>query len=363
MSIYKQSGKYVVKVCINGKQILRRKYLGRTILDKDTALACEKDLFIKYSEKQKDYCIDDLFNLFEEYFFKRYKETSATNNLLIFNKHIKKYFVCRNISEITRSYLIYICDSINYLPYKDIHKLVFLTQTFLDFLSSYGLSYSKGLIFVYKSSRLKVKSEKKIYTLEQFLKFYDVLETNEERLMFSLFFYYGLRCGELRGLKVEDFYNDRILIDKEISNKTRFHTQELFDVKTSKSVRYYPYVNNIKELFDIVVKENKLKKKDFVFKSRNKNKKVIGETTIKRLIDKYSFKAKLPYSLTPHEFRHSCVSYLINQGVDVKFVANWIGHSSSRVTEEVYSHILPTKKEEVASAFDYGIDKLKRDKN
>ena len=112
--------------------------------------------------------------------------------------------------------------------------------------------------------------------------------------MFSLFFYYGLRCGELRGLKVEDFYNDRILIDKEISNKTRFHTQELFDVKTSKSVRYYPYVNNIKELFDIVVKENKLKKKDFVFKSRNKNKKVIGETTIKRLIDKYSFKAKLP---------------------------------------------------------------------
>ena len=80
------------------------------------------------------------------------------------------------------------------------------------------------------------------------------------------------------------------------------------------------------------------------------------------LIILHSFKAKLPYSLTPHEFRHSCVSYLINQGVDVKFVANWVGHSSSRVTEEVYSHILPTKKEEVASAFDYGIDKLKHDK-
>lgn len=352
MSIYKKDGKYVVKVCINGKQILRRKYLGRSILDKDTALLCEKDLFIKYSEKQMDYEINDLFNLFEEYFYKKYKETSATNNLSIFKKHIKKFFVDRKVSEITRSYIIYICDSLNYLPYKDTHKLIFLAQTFLDFLSSYGLFYSKSLIFVYKSSKFKKKNEKKIYTIEQFKSFFDVLESNEERLIFSLFFYYGLRCGELRGLKVEDFYEDRVSINKEISNKTRFHTQELFDVKTTNSVRYYPYVSNIKELFELVVKENKLKRKDFVFKSRNKDTKVIGETTIKRLIDKYSSKAKLPYSLTPHEFRHSCVSYLINSGVDVKFVANWVGHSSSRVTEEVYGHILPTKKEEVASVFD-----------
>ena len=65
-------------------------YLGRTILDKDIALTCEKDLLIKHFEKQKDYCIVDLLNLFEEYFFKRYKETSPTNNLLIFNKPTKK---------------------------------------------------------------------------------------------------------------------------------------------------------------------------------------------------------------------------------------------------------------------------------
>ena len=31
MPIYKGDNKYFVKICINGKQIFRRKYLGRTI--------------------------------------------------------------------------------------------------------------------------------------------------------------------------------------------------------------------------------------------------------------------------------------------------------------------------------------------
>ena len=74
MSIYYENGKYIVKVCINGRQILRRKYLGKTILDKKSAQACEKDLYISYGDMQKDYEINDLLNLYDDYIFKRYKE-------------------------------------------------------------------------------------------------------------------------------------------------------------------------------------------------------------------------------------------------------------------------------------------------
>ena len=37
MPIYKEVNKYFLKICINGKQILRRKYLGRTINYSDAA--------------------------------------------------------------------------------------------------------------------------------------------------------------------------------------------------------------------------------------------------------------------------------------------------------------------------------------
>lgn len=358
MPIYKQKDKYIVKICINGRQILRRKYLGRDILTKDEAFACEKDLYLQYNEKLKDYEINDLFNLYEEYIFKRYKETSCSCNLTVFNKHIKKYFINRKISNITRSYLLYICDSINNESYKDIHKLIFVATTFINFLSIYGLKENTNILFVYKSSKFKKHVNKRIWTIEEFNSFYNVLETNEERLLFSLLFYYGLRIGELRGLKVEDFYEDRIYIYKELSNKSRLKGQKLFSTKTSSSVRYYPYVKNIKELFELVKKENNLKKKDFLFLKRinKKNNKVIGETTIKRLIDKYTLKANLPYSLTPHEFRHSCVSYLINKNVDIKYISSWVGHSSTKTTESIYGHILPIKKEEVAKQFENNDD-------
>lgn len=37
MPIYKEDNKYFVKICINGKQIFRRKYLRRTINYSDAA--------------------------------------------------------------------------------------------------------------------------------------------------------------------------------------------------------------------------------------------------------------------------------------------------------------------------------------
>ena len=355
MSIYKENGRYIVKVCINGKQILRRKYLGKSILDKKSAQACEKDLYISYGDVQKDYEINDLLNLYDDYIFKRYKETSSFTNMTVFNKHIKKYFVDRMISNLSRNYLTFACDQINNSSYKDIHKLIFVAQTFINFLNLYGLKESSNILFVYKNNRVNKRINKRIWTGEQFLKFYNCLETNEERLLFSLLFYYGLRIGELRALKVEDFYSDRVYIYKELTNKTRSRGQKVLTTKTSSSVRYYPYVNNIKELKDLVVKEKNLKKNDFIFIKRINLKdyknKVIGESTIRRLINKYSEKANLDYSLTPHEFRHSCVTFLINKNVDVKYISSWVGHSSSRVTEEVYGHILPIKKEKVAEEF------------
>lgn len=53
---------------------------------------------------------------------------------------------------------------------------------------------------------------------------------------------------------------------------------------------------------------------------------------------------------SPHELRHSCSSLLLAQGVPLKVVSELLGHSSIRVTADVYSHLLEPAKAEAADA-------------
>jgi integrase len=53
---------------------------------------------------------------------------------------------------------------------------------------------------------------------------------------------------------------------------------------------------------------------------------------------------------TPHELRHSAASLLLAQGVPLKVVSDTLGHSSIRVTADVYAHLLEPAKTEAADA-------------
>ena len=54
----------------------------------------------------------------------------------------------------------------------------------------------------------------------------------------------------------------------------------------------------------------------------------------------------------PRELRHSFVSVLSDAGVDIEDIADAAGHSSSRVTREVYRHQISDKVARAAEAMD-----------
>ena len=41
-----------------------------------------------------------------------------------------------------------------------------------------------------------------------------------------------------------------------------------------------------------------------------------------------------------HDMRHTFASFMLWKGVPVFKVARWLGHSDSRITEQVYAHLL-----------------------
>ena len=70
------------------------------------------------------------------------------------------------------------------------------------------------------------------------------------------------------------------------------------------------------------------------------------EQTIRLMLKKYVKSAGINRNITPHMFRHSFATYLIEEGVDVSCVQQILGHSSIRTTQ-IYIHIASQKQAEI----------------
>ena len=55
-------------------------------------------------------------------------------------------------------------------------------------------------------------------------------------------------------------------------------------------------------------------------------------------------------SIRFHDLRHSCASLLLAQGVPMKMIQDWLGHSDMSTTANIYSHIDSESKKASASA-------------
>ena len=52
----------------------------------------------------------------------------------------------------------------------------------------------------------------------------------------------------------------------------------------------------------------------------------------------------------PHELRHSAASLMLAEGVPLQVVSEVLGHSSIRMTADVYGHILQPQRKDAANA-------------
>lgn len=81
----------------------------------------------------------------------------------------------------------------------------------------------------------------------------------------------------------------------------------------------------------------------------NRRGKRLTEQSIRDMMKKHTKRAGIDRNITPHMWRHSFATYLIEEGVDISFVQQILGHSSIKTTQ-IYIHIAAEKQAEVLRA-------------
>ena len=78
----------------------------------------------------------------------------------------------------------------------------------------------------------------------------------------------------------------------------------------------------------------------------NKQKHKLSDQSVRFMINRYANLAGIEQHITPHMFRHSFATLLLEQDVDIRYIQKMLGHSSISTTE-IYTHMSSAKQKDI----------------
>lgn len=78
----------------------------------------------------------------------------------------------------------------------------------------------------------------------------------------------------------------------------------------------------------------------------NRYGKPLSEQSARRMIHKHAVNIRADRNITPHMFRHSFATFLIEEDVNIRYIQKMLGHSSITTTQ-IYTHVATEKEREI----------------
>lgn len=160
----------------------------------------------------------------------------------------------------------------------------------------------------------------------------------KDKVLLTVLYDTGARVDELIHLKLIDIH-----LDKPASVKIK---------GKGNKIRVVPIMGNTVELLKKYIKENDIKNRQYTdhpYLFQNRSGNPYTRAGISYIIDKYVETANLKYNANisvnvhPHVFRHSKAVHLLEAGVELIYIRDFLGHSSVKTTE-IYAKVCTQNK-------------------
>ncbi len=243
-----------------------------------------------------------------------------------------------------KTYLTLTADLLEFYNDKDVKSInnrsveIFIEQVMIP--KRYAISTHRQFISSLKHFKayypecaieeLKLELPKKdkllpvVLSKEEVIDLIRVTSNLKHRCIIALLYSCGLRVGELLNLKLSDIDIDRrqVHIKRGKGRKDRY-------VILADS--FLPLLNNYVNTFS---------PKIFVFEGQTSKK--YSSESIRAFLKRSCKAAQVNKRVTPHTLRHSYATHLLENGIDIRYIQELLGHSRPETTM-VYTHV--TKKD------------------
>lgn len=172
-------------------------------------------------------------------------------------------------------------------------------------------------------------------------------------------FYTGLRIGECLALKYSDLEKNSLGETvlhvrhslKRLPNEIGKSSLQRGSTKTQSSVRSFALPDQALAIIEEQKRLNpKATKNDYIFVGETGNPILYRNVnrTLRQMLNRAGCKQT---DLSLHGLRHTFGSYLVSNQVNLYTVSKLLGHSSIKITENVYAELLPHRYDEVSNSF------------
>ena len=151
----------------------------------------------------------------------------------------------------------------------------------------------------------------------------------------ELLFSTGMRISELCSLKINDvdLFDRTILIYGKGSKERRIQivNEDIINILTLYQDEFQTQIEYCQHFF------------------ANQNGSALSDQSVRRMINKYTSLAAIELHITPHMFRHTFATSLLEADVDIRYIQEMLGHSSITITE-IYTHVAMSKQRDILTA-------------
>jgi len=166
----------------------------------------------------------------------------------------------------------------------------------------------------------KEKTLPVVLNIEETLKLIKSTNNIKHKAIIMLAYSSGLRLGELVRLKLNDIDRERMQIRVEQSK--------------GKKDRYTKLSKKFLTIFDQYL--NEYNPKEWVFEGAGS--RMYSARSIQSIVKDAAIKAGIKKTISVHTLRHTFATHSLEDGADLRYIQEMLGHESSKTTE-IYTHI------------------------